>query len=160
MGVFGFSFEMESSVSATKMFKASALESHILLPKAVSQFKSSAQIVDGDGEFGSVEHFKFTEVLQEDHLKERIDVLDRDNLEYKYTVIEGGNIGTKPTSAIYHTRFEPSEEGGCVIEASAEYNTINGEEYTKEEINARKDEMMGKYKLVEAYVLANTDYYA
>ncbi|XP_077214239.1 major allergen Pru ar 1-like [Tasmannia lanceolata] len=160
MGIFGFSFELKSPVAASKMFKASVLETHILLPKVMSQIVSSGEIIEGDGGVGSVKYFKYTEVVPYNYVKERVDILDKENFEYKYTVIEGEDVGTKLISIVYHIKFEAAEDGGCIIKTSGEYNTMEGVEYSEEEIDFGRNGLMGMYKIVEAYVLANPDAYA
>ncbi|XP_077214333.1 pathogenesis-related protein STH-21-like [Tasmannia lanceolata] len=157
MGVTGFSLEMESPVAPRRMFNAYAMDSHNILPKILPQVVTGAAIIEGDGGVGSLKHFTFSEAIPYTHVKERMDVVDKDNFEYNYTVIEGGNVGTKLISSVYRTKFEPFGNGGCIIKASAEYETMEGVVYTEDDINVGKTGMMGLFKVLEGYLLASPD---
>ncbi|KAG9443635.1 hypothetical protein H6P81_014975 [Aristolochia fimbriata] len=141
------------------MFKAAVLDSHHVMPKAMPQVVSSASLIQGDGGVGSIKQFKFTEIVPLSHVNQRIDVLDEENLEYKYAVTEGSYLGNKVMSALYHIKIEQSP-GGCICRASAEYESPEGTELTEDEINIGRDGLLGTLKAVEAYLLANPGAYA
>ncbi|XP_058076552.1 pathogenesis-related protein 1-like [Magnolia sinica] len=160
MGVTSFSFELVCSVTPARMFKASVLDLHNLAPKIMPQVVSGAGLIEGDGGVGSVKQFKFTDAVPFSHVNERIDALDKEKLEYKYTVTEGGDVGTKLISAVYHVKFVPAGNGECLIKATAEFTPVSGVQYTDEEANIQKEGVMGMFQAVEAHLLENPDAYA
>ncbi|XP_058083250.1 major strawberry allergen Fra a 1.08-like [Magnolia sinica] len=160
MGVTGFSFEFPSPVAPARIFKASVLDIHNLAPKIMPEVVSSACLLQGDGGVGSVKHFKFTDAIPYTHVNERVDLLDKDNFEYKYTVTDGADVGSKLISAVYHVKFETASNGGSVCKVTAEYHTASGVEYTEEELNVGKEGVKGMFKGVEEYLLKNGEAYA
>lgn len=61
MVVTAYSDEHTSPVSASRIFKASILDSHNLIPKLMPQVIKSIEIVEGDGGAGSVKQINFAE---------------------------------------------------------------------------------------------------
>ncbi|PIA61236.1 hypothetical protein AQUCO_00300636v1 [Aquilegia coerulea] len=153
MGVTNFSVEIFTSVPADKMFKASVFDIHILAPKLMPQVVKSASVI-GDGGVGSFKEFHFTDVLSYDYVKERIEALDNNNFVCKYSLAEGGNLGTKLKSSSYQVKFEPSN-GGSVGKVDVQLETIEGVEYSTEEINKEKEGLVATYKAIETHLLAN-----
>ncbi|XXG84344.1 hypothetical protein AAC387_Pa10g1879 [Persea americana] len=160
MGVTGFSFEFTSPVAPSRMFKASVLDACNLAPKILPEVISSAALVHGDGGVGSVKQYKFTSAVPYGHVNERVDELDEGKMEYKYSVTEGSDIGSKLLSAVYHIKVGPSGDGGCVYKLTAEYQTVPGVNYTDEEVNVGKEGLIGMFKAVEGHLLANPQAYA
>ncbi|KAJ4849105.1 LOW QUALITY PROTEIN: hypothetical protein Tsubulata_027763 [Turnera subulata] len=60
MGVTAVTQEFISSVSASKLFKGLAVDSHNLLPQLAPDSLQSYDIVEGDGGAGTIKHLKFT----------------------------------------------------------------------------------------------------
>lgn len=93
--------------------------------------------------------------------RERTDVLDREKLEYAYTLLEGGPLGEKLESATYRMKLTASADGGgSLCSVAAEYHPKPGVELTAEEVNADKEAFLGAFQALEAYLLANPDAYA
>ncbi|KAF9605430.1 hypothetical protein IFM89_017169 [Coptis chinensis] len=153
MGGTGYSFEIVSSVPADKLFKASVFDMHELAPKIMPEVVKSAAI-QGDGGVGSFKEFHFTEVIPYNYVKERIDSLDKDNFVCSYSLVEGGQLGTKLKAASYKVKVEPSATGS-VCKVSVDLETVDGVEYTAEELNREKEGTVGTYKAIEGYLLAN-----
>ncbi|KAF5189636.1 Major pollen allergen aln g [Thalictrum thalictroides] len=153
MGVTGFSAEIVTSVPADKMFKACVFDMHILAPKLMPEVVKSASFI-GDGGVGSFNEYHFTDVISYDHVKERIEALDKNNFVCKYSLAEGGNLGTKLKSSSYQVKFTPSGNGS-VAKVDVHMETIEGVEYSAEEINKEKEGLVATYKAVESHLLAN-----
>ncbi|PIA32878.1 hypothetical protein AQUCO_04300073v1 [Aquilegia coerulea] len=154
MGVTGYSFEIESLVAADKMFKASAFDMPVLAPKLIPKVVKSAH-VHGDGGVGSIKEFRLTEDMSYTYVKERIDVLDAENFVLKYSLVEGGTLGIELKSLTYQIKVDPSVNGGSVFKVAVELETMDGVEYTHEEINKKKEATVGSYKAIEAYLLSH-----
>ncbi|KAF9607699.1 hypothetical protein IFM89_038239 [Coptis chinensis] len=160
MALSGFTLEISSPVAARILFNAGVVDGHNLGPKIMPQVIVSTEILEGDGGVGTIKQNNFTDAMPFKYIKERIDILDKEKLEYKITVIEGGQLGKKVESASNHFTVEPASDGGCVCKVSFEYKALPGIEFTDEEIQFAKNGMTGMFKAVEAYVLANPDAYA
>ncbi|KAL5996264.1 hypothetical protein ACLOJK_026338 [Asimina triloba] len=156
----GFADEFECSVAPARMFKAAVLDVHNLAPKIMPHVVSGAGLLKGDGGVGSVKQIKFTDVVPFGYFNERVDVLDKDNLVYSYTIIEGADVGTKLISSVYHVKFVPSGNGGCVIKTTAEFTPAAGVTYTEADVNVHKEGVTGMYKAVSAHLEQNPDAYA
>lgn len=83
--------------------------------------------------------------------------MDKEKLECRYTLIEGGVLGDQLESIVYEMKFEESGDGGCICKTTSEYHTKGEFEIKEESIREGKEKAMGVYKLVEAYLLANPD---
>ncbi|KAF5189637.1 Major pollen allergen bet v 1-b [Thalictrum thalictroides] len=134
MGVTNFSAEIVTSVPADKMFKACVFDMHILAPKLMPEVVKSASFI-GDG-------------------CERIEALDNNNFVCKYSLTEGGNLGTKLKSSSYQVKFTPSANGS-VGKVDVQIETIDGVEYSAEEIKKDKEGLVATYKAIESHLLAN-----
>ncbi|KAF8401410.1 hypothetical protein HHK36_012349 [Tetracentron sinense] len=152
--------EFSCPIAPSRMFKALILDSRNLIPKLVPQSIKSVDIIQGDGGAGSIEQVNFTEASHFKYVKHRIDALDEENSMCKYALIEGDALGDKLESIAYEVKFEASSEGGCICKMTSKYHTIGEVEIKEEEIKAGKDQAMGIYKIVEAYLLENPAVYA
>lgn len=61
MGVITFTDELTSSIPPSRIFKASIVDSHNLIPKLLPQAVKSIEIIQGDGGAGSIKQINFTE---------------------------------------------------------------------------------------------------
>ncbi|KAF7837774.1 pathogenesis-related protein STH-2-like [Senna tora] len=160
MGMSMFTQEYSSPVAASRMFEALIVDSRTLLPKLLPQFVQDINVIQGDGEAGSIEQINLAEGGPFKYLKHRIDVLDRENLECKYTMIEGGPLGDKLESIGYEVKFEGSGDGGCVCKMTSKYNTIGGHQVKEEETKEGRESTIAIYKVVESYLQNNPQLYA
>lgn len=92
-------------------------------------------------------------------MKHRIDALDKENLTYAYTLIEGDGLMDKIESISYEIKLEASPEGGCKGKNTSKYYPKEGVEIKEEEIKAGKEKAAGVFKAVEGYLLANPEAY-
>lgn len=93
-------------------------------------------------------------------MKLRIDTLDKQNLMYAYTLIEGDALMGKIESVSYEVKLDPSPDGGgCVGKKVTIYHTKPDVEISEEEIKVGKEMIEGIFKTAEAFLLANTHAY-
>nr|UYQ90948.1 pathogenesis-related protein [Platanus x hispanica] len=160
MGVTSFTHEFSSSVPAPRLFKALFLDSHTLLPKLLPQKIKSVEFIEGDGGAETISQINFVEGSQFKFFKHKIDAVDKENLAYKYTLIEGDVIGDKIEKIAYDVKCEASNDGGCVCKMTCKYHTVGEFEMKEEEIMAGNEKGMALYKVMEAYLLQNPEAYA
>ncbi|KAJ4851314.1 hypothetical protein Tsubulata_040293 [Turnera subulata] len=156
MGVTTVTQEFISSVSASKLFKGLAVDSHNLLPQLAPDSLQSYDIVEGDGGAGTIKHLKFTVGGKEQSVKDRVDVLDTDNYYSKHTYFEG--VGEKLESVVYEVKVEASGEGS-VAKFTSHYHAKDGADID-ELVKSGEKKTGGFFKLVEAHLLANPSVYA
>ncbi|VAI71746.1 unnamed protein product [Triticum turgidum subsp. durum] len=150
--------EIESAVTAPRLFRAGVMDWHTLAPKLAPQIVASAHPVEGEGGIGSVRQFNFTSAMPFNLMKERLEFIDADKCECKSTIIEGGGIGTEIETATSHIKVEPTANGGSVVKVESTYKLLPGVE-VKDEITKAKDSVTAIFKAAEAYLIANPDAY-
>ncbi|KAG4946285.1 hypothetical protein AAZX31_15G139700 [Glycine max] len=160
MGATTFTHDYSSPVAPSRMFKALITDSRTLLPKLLPQIIKEVNLIQGDGEAGSIEQVNFAEAFPFKYVKHRIDEVDKDNFVCKYTMIEGDPLEDKLESIAYEVKFEATSDGGCLCKMTTKYNVIGGFEVKEEEIKEGRESSLGVCKVVEAYLLENPQVYA
>ncbi|CAL5423423.1 unnamed protein product [Camellia sinensis] len=162
MGVTTYTQEFTTSVAPNRMFKALILDSHNLIPKLLPQSIKSIEYVQGNGGPGSIKQTNFHEGSHMKCLKHKIDSLDIENYQCKYTMIEGDALGGKLESLSYEVKFEATADGGSKVTSTTYYHAKGDIELKVEELTAGKDKAMamGMFKVIEEYLLANPNVYA
>ncbi|CAK8563739.1 unnamed protein product [Lathyrus sativus] len=160
MGVTTFTNEYSSSVSPSRMFTALIIDSRNLIPKLLPKFVKDVNVIEGDGGAGSIEQVNFNEASPFKYLKQKIDVLNKENLICKYTMIEGDPLGDKLESITYEVKFEARNDGGCVCKMASSYKTIGDFDVNEEDVKEGRESTIGIYKVVESYLLENPQVYA
>ncbi|OIC64556.1 hypothetical protein A7L55_18595 [Acinetobacter baumannii] len=153
--------ERVSKVEAKRLWNATVKDCHNFFTKVLPHIFSSATILEGDGGVGTIKQFNFTpEAVKEfSYVKERVDEIDEEKLVYKYTVIEGGPLGSKLIALSYETKFVAKEEGGCVISRTSNYETVPGAEFDEAKVKELKENMNAMFEKVEQYLLSNPNVY-
>ncbi|KAJ8538392.1 hypothetical protein K7X08_014932 [Anisodus acutangulus] len=123
MGVTFFTDEHTSAVSPSRIFKASIVDSHNLIPKLLPQATKSVEFVQGDGGVGSVKQINLAEGSSFKSIQYRIDELNEKTVTYKYTLIEGEALIDKLEEITYEVKFEQSADGGSISKVTSEYYT-------------------------------------
>ncbi|KAJ6807774.1 pathogenesis-related protein 1-like [Iris pallida] len=159
MSTDSWSHEIESPVSAARLFKAAVLDWHNLGPKVLPEIIASGAPVSGDGAAGSVRQLNFTSAMSFPYLKERLDFVDHGKLECKSTLVEGGDLGTKLESATFHFKFEPKGQG-CVAKVTATYKALPGVVVASGDVAEVKESVTGVIRAAEAHLVANPTAYA
>ncbi|KAL8204841.1 hypothetical protein R6Q57_010464 [Mikania cordata] len=155
MGIFTYTDEYTSPVLPARIFKASIVDSHNLMPKLLPDVIKSIDIVEGDGGVGSIKQINYARGFT----KHKIDELDENTFTYKYTLIEGNVISDKIEKVCYDIKFEGSADGGSISKMTTTIYTHGDFEIKEEELKAGKEKVMGLYKVVEAYLIKNPDSY-
>ncbi|GKU85378.1 hypothetical protein SLEP1_g57 [Rubroshorea leprosula] len=157
MGALTFTEEFSSPVTAKRMFTALVLEADALIPKLMPQAIKSIETTHGDGGPGTIKTLTLAEGAQFKNLKHRVEAIDKENMRYSYSMLEGEALMDKVESIIYEIKFEPSSDGGCKVTNISKYILKQGMDTPEEEIKAGKAKAMAVFKVVEAYLLANPD---
>ncbi|KAJ9559042.1 hypothetical protein OSB04_013656 [Centaurea solstitialis] len=155
MGVLSYTDEHTSSVPPARIFKASIVDSHNLMPKLLPDAIKSISFIKGDGGAGSIKEINFAGGL----VKHQIDELNEKTFTYKYTLIEGEGISDKIEKVSYDIKFEGSADGGTISKMTTTIYTHGDFELKEEELKAGKEKVLALYKVVEAYLLKNPDAY-
>ncbi|KAE9594933.1 putative START-like domain, Bet v I type allergen [Lupinus albus] len=160
MAVLTLTDESTSIVQAERLFKALILDAHNLIPKLLPQAIKKVEVVEGNGGPGTIQQITIAEGDNIKHLKHRIDAIDKENLAYSYTVIEGDGVLEKVDSISHEIKFEPNAEEGSKTKNVSKYHPKAGVEIKEEDFKAIREEDSAILKVVEAYLVANPDAYA
>ncbi|KAE8708810.1 Major pollen allergen Aln g 1 [Hibiscus syriacus] len=155
MGVVSYEFETTSPISAARLFKAITFEADKLFPKAAPHAVKSVEL-QGNGGPGTLVKINFAEGVPFQYVKHHIDAVDKANLTYSYSVIEGGPLGDKLEKISFDNKLAAAGEG-TLVKSSMKFFTIGDSTFTEDEIKEQIQRMDGVYKAVEAYLLANPD---
>ncbi|MGI4421814.1 pathogenesis-related BetVI family protein, partial [Klebsiella pneumoniae] len=158
MGVITYDMEVSSPIPAGKMYKAFVLDSDNLIPKVLPHAITSVQCLEGDGGPGTIKLTTFGEGSVHKSVKHRVDALDKENLTYSYTIIEGGPLDVCE-SISYHIKIVPSPDGGSICKNRSIYHTKGDSTISEEDIKTGKEKASGIFKKVEAYLLEHPDLY-
>nr|ARX80137.1 pathogenesis-related protein 10 [Lilium regale] len=153
-----FTVEVESSVSASRMFKAAVLDWHNLAPKVAPEIIISGVGLEGEGAVGSIRQLNFSSVLPFSFVKERLDFVDHDKFEVKSTLIEGGLLTTTLDSASMHFKIDPTSSGGSLCKAALDFKPKPGVD-AGDEATKGNEHLAQVFKKVEAFLVANPDAY-
>lgn len=93
------------------------------------------------------------------YAKHRIDELDVENCQCKYTLIEGDVIDGKLNMVEYEAEFADDGCGGCICRMSSKYCSDKDIEFQDEDVEFGKERAMAVYQVIEAYLLANPNAY-
>ncbi|KAH7513423.1 hypothetical protein FEM48_Zijuj12G0198300 [Ziziphus jujuba var. spinosa] len=157
MGVLTYESEFTSTISPARLFKAFVLEGDNLVPKIAPQAVKSSEIIEGDGGVGTIKKITFGEGSSFSYVKHKIDALDKDNLTYSYSLIEGDALSDKLEKISYESKFVATAEGGTIIKNNSKYHTKGDVEIKEEQVKEGKEKASGLFKLVENYLLQNPD---
>ncbi|KAH6768219.1 hypothetical protein C2S51_013555 [Perilla frutescens var. frutescens] len=159
MGVTTFTDEYTSPVAPSRIFKASIVDSHNLVPKLLPQAIKSIEITQGDGGAGSIKQINFAEGSPLRCVKYRVDELNEKTLTYNYTLVEGDALAEKLEKISYEVKFEQSGDCGSISKVTSKYFTVGDFALKEDEIKAGKERVLGMYKAVEAFLIQNPDAY-
>ncbi|WOH00360.1 hypothetical protein DCAR_0519719 [Daucus carota subsp. sativus] len=160
MGFASFTDEYTSPIAPSRLFKASIIDSHNLVPKLLPQGIKSIELVQGDGGAGSIKQVNFIDGRNFNSVKYHIDELSEEKYTYNYTLLEGDALVEKLQKITYEVKFESSPSGGTISKVTSKYYTDGDFMLKEEDIKAGKEKVLMMYKVVEAYLLQNPDAYA
>ncbi|KAL3753022.1 hypothetical protein ACJRO7_000420 [Eucalyptus globulus] len=159
MGVVIYDSEVMTPIPPAKMFKAAVLDADNLIPKVLPQAIKSVEVLEGNGGPGTVKLITFGEGSHYKTMKQKVESLDKENLIYCYSIIEGDVLGTTFEKISNEVKITASPEGGSVCKNTSKYFTIGEVEITEEKIKAGKEKASEMFKAIEAHLLANPDAY-
>ncbi|KAK6161459.1 hypothetical protein DH2020_004840 [Rehmannia glutinosa] len=168
MAITTFTDEHSSPIPPSRIFKASIVDSHNLIPKLMPQAIKSIEIIHGDGGAGSIKQINFAEgtmILNFyvgspfKYMKYRVDELNEDTFTYGYTTVEGDSLVDKLEKITYYVKFEPSPDGGTISKVTSIYHTVGDFTLKEEDVKAGKERVVAMYKVVEAFLIQNPDAY-
>ncbi|KAM0870396.1 hypothetical protein ACQ4PT_040028 [Festuca glaucescens] len=140
--------ETESQVAAPRMFRACVMDYHTLAPKLAPHIIDNAHHVEGDGGVGSIRHYNCGSAVPFNVVKKKIEFLDVDKCEFKYTIeCDGIDMAT------WNIKIKPTANGGSVAKVECTYKGANG----KDMMLKAKDSGADMFKTVDAYLIANPD---
>nr|WLO98002.1 allergen Cora1.07_MY91860333 [Corylus avellana] len=165
MGVYTYENEVTSPLPPSRLFKAFVLDADNLIPKIFKHgphgFKDvNVEVVEGHGGPGTIKKYSFHEGSGHlKFLKHKIDVLDKENFTYHYSVVEGGPLSETLEKVSYETKLVASPDGGAIFKSTGKYYTKDHAEINEEQIKAEDEKATGVFKAVEGYLLANPEAY-
>ncbi|KAJ4722086.1 Major allergen d 1 [Melia azedarach] len=159
MGVFTYELEVVTRIPPSRMFQALVLDGDNLIPKIVPETIKNVELIEGNGGPGSIKKITFGRGNQFNYVKHKVETLDKENLTYSYSVIEGDALMNTLEKITYETKISPSPDGGSICKSISKYHTIGGFEIKEEQIKAGKEKSSGFFKAIEAYLLENPDAY-
>ncbi|KAL1819446.1 hypothetical protein ACET3Z_014315 [Daucus carota] len=159
MGFASHTYEYTSPIAASRIFKASILDSHNLIPKLLPQGIQSIKLIQGNGGAGSIKQVNFIDGRNFSSLKYHIDELSEDDYTYNYTLLEGDALVKNLEKITYEVKFESMPNGGTISKVTRKYYTIGNFKLKDEDIKAGKDKVLLMYKVIEAYLLQDPDAY-
>ncbi|KAJ8534108.1 hypothetical protein K7X08_007432 [Anisodus acutangulus] len=95
MTITSFTDEYTSPVPPSRIFSASIVDSHNLMPKLMPHAIKSIEFVQGNGGAGTIRQINFPEGGNFKSIKYRIDEINEEKFVYKYTLIEGDALVTR-----------------------------------------------------------------
>ncbi|KAM0954473.1 putative Bet v I/Major latex protein [Dioscorea sansibarensis] len=151
-----FTHETTSSVAPQRLWKAGIID-HELIPKLCSEQIASLELLEGDGGVGSITKLSLTPAAKApfSYVKERVEVLDHENMVFKYSVVEGGLLGERFNSCSFEIKFGASHEGGTIGKLTCHYDTTDDTPLSEEEKGQMLTGLLGMMNAVDAYLVAN-----
>ncbi|KAG9459534.1 hypothetical protein H6P81_004042 [Aristolochia fimbriata] len=149
-----------SPVPLDRLWKAS-IDTRNLVPKLIPEQIASFELLEGHGGVGSLTQINFGEALKDlKYVKNRVETADDVNHVFKFSVVEGGDIGTKLKSCSFEIKMEPTSEGGTKTTVNMDYDTLGDSPLSQGEVEAMAGGVLGQTKAIEAHLQANPDAYA
>ncbi|GLJ10637.1 hypothetical protein SUGI_0132220 [Cryptomeria japonica] len=151
--------QVESEVAAKRLWNA-LVKDHSLIAREMPELCAGVTFLEGNGGVGSIKQINFTSGATEfSYVKERVDVLDEENLIYSYTDLEGGELGKNLASAEFSVKMSPKAGGGSVVTQICNFDTLPGVPREEAKLEAMKGQLIALFKKLEAYVIANPTLY-
>ncbi|PKU67849.1 pathogenesis-related protein 1 [Dendrobium catenatum] len=153
-----WTLEVETKASAAAIYKAAFLDWHNLGPKLLPELITGVTLISGGGTPGSIRQINFTPAVPFGFVKERLDLIDREKLELKISIVEGGDLGVKIESASTHIKVEP-KGNGSIVKVTGTYKAIAGVDIS-EDTKKAQEAFIKSIKAVEEHLIANPGAYA
>ena len=90
----------------------------------------------------------------------RVDELDEENLVYKFSILEGGNMGIDFESVSVVNKVEAGPDGGSIFKSVNTYTTKgDNESAIQESIKKGKESVAGFFQAIVGHLQSNSDAY-
>ncbi|XP_071722797.1 major strawberry allergen Fra a 1.04-like [Rutidosis leptorrhynchoides] len=155
MGVFTYENETTSPIAPPRLFNALAVETDKLSAKVAPEIIKNTEIIQGDGGAGTVKKITFQEGPKEGYMKHRIDSIDKDNLAYNYSIIEGDFMADKIEKISHENKIIASPDGGSILKVKTTIYIIDGADISEDAMKAGQEKGYVLFKAIETYLLAN-----
>ncbi|KAM7256590.1 hypothetical protein ACFE04_012331 [Oxalis oulophora] len=155
MGVFVFEDEITTTVSPARVFN-SFVNADVVFLKVAAEHIKSVETLEGDGGVGTIRKI----VFHEGHggfIKQKIEVIDKANLQYNDSVIEGDAIVGSIEKILNENKIIPNADGGSIVKSKSTFYTTDETEIPVQILTEGKEKRLGMFKATEAYLLANPD---
>ncbi|XP_063937709.1 major allergen Pru ar 1-like [Daucus carota subsp. sativus] len=157
MGVYTFTNEIHSPVSASRIFNAITLDPDTIVKKIVPSGIKNIDVIQGNGGPGTIKLINFLEGKPFKYVKHRVDALDKEKMTYAYTVFEGDALIGRIESISHEFKISSRPDGGSTGIQVSTYRTKPGAENKEEEITSGESKDSCVFKAVEDYLLAHPD---
>ncbi|KAM7260319.1 hypothetical protein ACFE04_016060 [Oxalis oulophora] len=155
MGVFVFEDEITTTVSPARVFN-SFVKADVIFLKVAAEHIKSVETLEGDGGVGTIRKIIFHEG-HGGYIKQKIEVVDRENLQYSDSVIEGDAIVGFIEKILNENKIIPTSDGGSIVKSKSTFYTTDDTEIPVQILTEGKTKRAGMFKATEAYLLANPD---
>ncbi|XP_057785623.1 major strawberry allergen Fra a 1.08-like [Salvia miltiorrhiza] len=160
MGVIVDEQVLTCSIPPARFFKAFIVDSHNLIPKILPTVFKSIEYTGGNGGPGSIKVLHFYDGDEVKSMKHKVEELDEANLVYKFSIIEGENMGTDFEAVSIVSKVEAGPDGGCTFRSINTYTTKgDNENVIQASIKKAKDGLAGFFQAVVGHLHANPDAY-
>ncbi|KAK9066992.1 hypothetical protein SSX86_014316 [Deinandra increscens subsp. villosa] len=149
--------EVPSQFPADRVFKVFS-DFDTIAPKVLPQVFKSIEIVQGNGDVGTIKTLTFGDAVPFTSAKFKVDGLDVSNNSYSYSFVEGDILMGILDSISYHVKVVPSD-GGSVFKQTVKYNCKGDEKPAEEFLKKEKELYENTYKALEAYGVAHPETY-
>ncbi|XP_059630062.1 major strawberry allergen Fra a 1.08-like [Cornus florida] len=147
MGVISYHMEIASSIPPARMFKAFVGDADNLIPKILPQAIQSVEIIQGNGQVGTMKLIAFGEGSQFSSVKHQVDGMDKKKFFYSCSIVEGDALMGVLEKISYEIKIEASPDGGSICKNSTKYRAKGDVGITEDQINYGKEKALGIYHM-------------
>ncbi|XP_073148446.1 pathogenesis-related protein STH-2-like [Henckelia pumila] len=154
--------ELKVKVAPKRFFKALITDAQHVLPEIVPHIFKTIEILEqgrDGGATGCIRRISFTDAIPFSHLKDKLEVVDTENLVVKINLFEGPMLGDNMDSIYSEKRFVASDDdGGCILKWKHHLNLKPGHTHvSQEQIHGLNQFSMAFLTSAEAYLVAHPD---
>ncbi|WCJ38625.1 Major strawberry allergen Fra a 1-A [Euphorbia peplus] len=153
MGLTSHETVITCKLPPSKMFNAIVFNHVQLLTNAIPHVYKRVELVQGDGGVGTLRKVYFGEGILLEHMLERVDLIDEENLSYNATILEGNIEGIE--KIVNEMKFEESEDGGTIFKKMSHCYNIGDYKLDQEQLIKSKETSVGVFQILEDYIIAN-----
>ncbi|XP_068660672.1 pathogenesis-related protein STH-21-like [Aristolochia californica] len=145
-----YSMVSVNPVSPARLWKAS-IDNRNLIPQLISDQNISFDRTTGSSN-AALKDLKY--------VKNKVVAVDNENYVFKFSVVEGGGIGTKLKSCSFEIKLEATSEGGTKTTVKIDYDSHGDSPLSEEEAERFAGGVLGQTKAIEGHLQANPDAYS